>query len=151
VRQVSEFNASKGLEGEQILRWISCSGMRSGFFELVLTSNRMIIAKTGNGPHLSISEVIHEAVESDKKEAELQKLSPEEILFDNPENVSIPYSDIFLIEMKRPGFLGVGNIKILVRGIKKPYWFDTPVARRHEFQGHVDFLLSVLKDRVIAK
>ena len=68
---------------------------------------------------------------------------------DNPENISIAYSDITHIEMKRPGIMGIGRIIIQTAGTKKRYEFR--LAEKREFQGHLDFLSSILKEKVIVK
>jgi len=147
--QAGEVKASKGPESEQILHRFGCTGTGTEFFELVFTPNRMIIAKTGGRPYLTLSQMLQAAAESQKKKAELQGLSPEGILADNPENIPIAYSDILSIEMKRPGLVGGGRMKIQMRETKKQHEFRLPEKR--EFQGHVDFLRSVLKERVIVK
>jgi len=147
--QVGEVKASKRSESEQILHRFGCTGTGTEFFELVFTPNRMIIAKTGGQPYLTLSQMLQAAAESKKKEAELQGLSPEGILADNPENIPIAYSDILSIEMKRPGLFGGGRMKIQVRETKKQYEFRLPEKR--DFQGHADFLRSILKERVVVK
>jgi len=146
---VGEVKASRGPESEQILHRFGCTGTGTEFFELVFTPNRMIIAKTGGQPYLTLSQMLQAAAESKKKLVELQGLSPEGILADNPENIPIAYSDILSIEMKRPGLFGGGRMKIQMRETKKKYEFRLP--QKSEFQGHADFLHSVLKERVIVK
>lgn len=142
-------NASIGSTSEQILYRFGCTGTGTEFFELVFTSNRVIIAKTGGQPFLTLSQMLQALSESKKKEAELQSLFPAKILSNNPENLSIAYSDIISIEMKRPGFVGGGRMKIKTIGVKKQYEFRLPEKRK--FQNHVDFLLSVLKEKLIVK
>jgi len=140
-------NTSTGSTSEQILYRFGCTGTGTEFFELVFTSNRVIIAKTGGQPFLTLSQMLQAASESKKKEAELQRLSPAEILVNNPENLSIAYSDIISIEMKRPRFVGGGRMKIKSIGAKKQYEFRLPEKRK--FQNHVDFLHTVLKEKII--
>jgi len=147
---VSEFTASKGPEAEQVLHRFSCSGTHTEFFELVFTSSRLIIAKTGGEPYLGVSQMLVALGKANKKLEELKKLSPGEILADNPENVSIPYQDIVTVVMKRPGFLGQAGVLIQVKGIKK--WYEFRLAlKKPEFQGHLDFVQSILKEKVIIR
>lgn len=147
---MNEASASKSPESEQILHRFECSGTTTEFFELVFTSKQIIIAKTGGRPYLTFGEMMRAAEKSKKKTAELQQLSPEQIIADNPKNISIAYSDITSIEMKRPGgFLGIGRIKIQMIGTKKQYEFR--LAEKREFQGQIDFLRSILKERVLVK
>ena len=146
---MGEVKASKGLKSEQILHRFVCPGTSTEFFELVFTSNRMIIAKTGGRPYLTLSQMLRAAAESNKKVAALQGLSPEGVLADNPENIPLAYSDVLSIEMWRPGFTGGGRMKIQMKGVKKQHEFRLPEKR--EFQGHVDFLRSVLEERIVVK
>lgn len=145
---MSEIKTSKGPEDEQVLHRFSCSGTHTEFFELVFTSNRLIIAKTGGQPYLGVGQMLAASAKASKKVEELKNLSPAEILADNPENVSIPYPEIETVVMKRPGFMGTANVLVAVIGIKKWYEFRL-VLKKQEFQGHIDFVQSVLKDRVL--
>jgi hypothetical protein len=147
---VSESTASKGPEAEQILHRFSCSGTHTEFFELVFTPSRLIIAKTGGEPYLGVGQMLAALGKANKKLEELKKLSPTEILADDPENVSIPYPEIETVVMKRPGFMGTANVLVAVRGVKK--WYEFRLAlKKQEFQGHIDFVQSVLKDRVLIR
>jgi hypothetical protein len=135
---------------EKILYRFVATGTKTEFFELIFTPNRMIIAKTGGQPYLKFGEMLKAAEESKKKTAELQQLTPEQILADNPENVSITHSNITSIEMNRPGILGLGKIKIQIAGTNKRYEFRLAL-KKPEFQSHIDFLTSILKEKVIVK
>jgi len=147
---LNEAKAPQGPGGEQVLHRFSCSGTHTEFFELVFTSNRLIIAKTGGEPYLGVSKMLAASAKASKKVEELKKLSPGEILADNPENVSIPYPDIVTVVMKRPGFLGQAGVLIQVKGIKK--WYEFRLAlKKQEFQGHVDFVQSILKEKIIVR
>ena len=147
---MNEAKAPQGPGGEQVLHRFSCSGTHTEFFELVFTSNRLIIAKTGGEPYLGVSKMLAASAKASKKVEELKKLSPGEILADNPENVSIPYPDIVTVVMKRPGFLGQAGVLIQVKGIKK--WYEFRLAlKKQEFQGHVDFVQSILKEKIIVR
>lgn len=134
-------------ESEKILYRFVCTGTKTEFFELVFTPGRMIIAKTGGQPYLKFGEMLRAAEQSKEKTAELQQLTLEQILADNPENVSIIYSDITAIEMNRPGIMGLGRIKIQTAG--KRYEFR--LAQKREFPSHIDFMRSVLKEKVTVK
>jgi hypothetical protein len=87
------------------------------------------------------------AEQSKKKTAELQQLTPIQILADNPENLSIAYSDITAVEMNRPGIMGIGRIKIQTP--QKRHEFR--LAQKREFPSHIDFMRSVLKEKVTVK
>ena len=140
----------QGPGGEQVLHRFSCAGTQTEFFELVFTPNRLLIAKTGGQPYLTLSQMMIASAKSSKKVAELQQLSPDEILADNPQNVSIPYPDIVSIVMKRPGFLGSAGVLIQARGTSK--WYEFRLAlKKQEFQGHVDFVQSILKEKVVVR
>jgi hypothetical protein len=150
VIDVSEIKTSKGPEDEQVLHRFSCSGTHTEFFELVFTSNRLIIAKTGGEPYLGVGKMLAASAKASKKVEELKKLSPGEILADNPENISMPYLDIVSVVMKRPGFLGQANVLIQARGASK--WYEFRLAlKKEEYQGHVDFVQSILKEKVIVR
>ncbi len=86
---------------------------------------------------------------SEKKMAELQTLSPDEILADNPENISIPNTNIANITMKRPGFLGTGGLVVQLRD-NKVHTFRHSM-KKQEFQGHIDSLRSILKEKIVVK
>ena len=147
---MSEAKVPQGPGGEKVLHRFSCSGTHTEFFELVFTSNRLIIAKTGGEPYLGVSKMLAASAKASKKVEELQKLSPGEILADNPENVSMPYPDIVSIVMKRPGFLGQAGVLIQARGTSK--WYEFRLAlKKQEYQGHVDFVQSILKEKVIVR
>lgn len=147
---MSEIKTSRGPEDEQVLHWFSCAGKHTEFFEFVFTSNRLIIAKTGGEPYLGVGKMFAASAKASKKVEELQKLSPGEILTDNPENISIPYLDIVSVVMKRPGFLGQANVLIQAREASK--WYEFRLAlKKQEFQGHIDFVQSILKEKVIVR
>ena len=143
-------SASQGLGAEQVLHRFSCSGTQTVFYELVFTSSRLIIAKTGGQPYLGVGQMLAASTKASKKVEELKNLSPAEILAENPENVSLPYTEIETVVMKRPGFMGTANVLVAVRGVKK--WYEFRLAlKKQEFQGHIDFVQSVLKDRVLIR
>jgi len=147
---LSEFTASKGPEAERVLHRFSCSGTQTVFYELVFTSSRLIIAKTGGQPYLGVSQMLAASAKASKKVEELKNLSPAEILADNPENVSIPYPEIETVVMKRPGFMGTANVLVAVRGVKK--WYEFRLAlKKQEFQGHIDFVQSILGEKVVVR
>ena len=137
-------------ETEPILHRFVCTGTKTEFFELVFTPKRLIIAKTGGQPYLKFGEMLRAAEESKEKTAELQQLTPEQILADNPENVPIAYLDVTSVEMNRPGILGLGRIKIQVAGTNKRHEFRLAL-KKPQFQSHIDFLTSILKEKVIVK
>ena len=110
----------------------------------------MIIAKTGGRPGLDVGQTLTAVVESKKKDAELQQLSPEQILADNHENIQIAYSDITSVEMEKPGLIGYCHIKIHAKGTNKEYEFRLS-EKKPVFQGRIDFFQSILKEKVIAK
>jgi hypothetical protein len=134
-------------ENEQILYRFDCSGTQTEFFELVFTSGRIIIAKTGGQPYLGVGAMLIASGRATAKTAELKQFTPEQILADNPENVSIIYSDVTAVEMNRPGIMGGGRMKIQTTG--KRYEFRLPHKR--EFPSHIDFMRSVLKEKVTVK
>jgi len=143
-------SASQGLGAEQVLHRFSCSGTQTVFYELVFTSSRLIIAKTGGQPYLGVGQMLAASTKASKKVEELKNLSPAEILAENPENVSLPYTEIETVVMKRPGFMGTANVLVAVRGVKK--WYEFRLAlKKQEFQGHIDFVQSVLKVRVLIR
>jgi len=135
-------------ETEKILYRFPATGTKTEFFELVFTPNHVIIAKTGGQPYLKLGEMLRAAQQSQKKTAELQQLTPIQILADNPENVSIPYSDITTVEMNRPGILGTARIKIQTPGKRHEFRL---ALKKLQFQSHIDSLTSILKERVIIK
>jgi hypothetical protein len=150
VTGLSEAKAPQGPGGEQVLHRFSCSGTQTEFFELVFTSSRLIIAKLGGQPYLTLSQMLVASGKSNEKMAKLQQLSPDKILADDPQNVSIPYQDIVSVVMKRPGFLGSAGVLIQARGTSK--WYEFRLAlKKQEFQGHVDFVQSILKEKVIIR
>ena len=147
---MSEAKAPQGPGGEQVLHRFSCSGTQTEFFELVFTPSRLLIAKTGGQPYLGLGQMLAASAKASEKVAELQQLSPDKILADNPQNVSIPYQDIVSVVMKRPGFLGSAGVLIQARGTSK--WYEFRLAlKKQEFQGHVDFVQSILKEKVIVR
>ena len=147
---MSEAKAPQGPGGEQVLHRFSCSGTQTEFFELVFTPSRLLIAKTGGQPYLGLGQMLAASAKASEKVAELQQLSPDKILADNPQNVSIPYQDIVSVVMKRPGFLGSAGVLIQARGTSK--WYEFRLAlKKQEFQGHVDFVQSILKEKIIVR
>jgi len=147
---LSEAKAPQGPGGEQVLHRFSCSGTQTEFFELVFTPSRLLIAKTGGQPYLGLGQMLAASAKASEKVAELQQLSPDKILADNPQNVSIPYQDIVSVVMKRPGFLGSAGVLIQARGTSK--WYEFRLAlKKQEFQGHVDFVQSILKEKIIVR
>jgi hypothetical protein len=135
-------------ETEKILHRFPATGTKTEFFELVFTPNHVIIAKTGGQPYLKLSEMLRAAQQSQKKTAELQQLTPIQILADNPENVSVAYPDITAVEMNRPGILGTARIKIQTTGKRHEFRL---ALKKPQFQSHIDFLTSILKEKVTVK
>lgn len=132
-------------ESEKILYRIDCSGTKTEWFELVFTPSRMIIAKTGGRPYMGVSEVASEFGRVNQKIGELKMLNADQVLADNPENVSILYQNIAAVEMDRPSLLGQGKIRF--RTPEKYHEFRLPQSKR-DFPGHIDFMRSVLKEKV---
>ena len=146
---MSEDKIPQRAEVEKILRRFFINGTQTEFFELVFTSTRLIIAKLGGQPYLGVGQMMAAFSKSEKKMAELQTLSPDEILADNPENISIPYTNITYITMRRPGFLGTGGLVVQL-GDNKAYTFRHSM-KKQEFQGHIDSLQSILKEKIVVK
>jgi hypothetical protein len=134
-------------ESEQILYRFDCTGTKTEYFELVFTPSRMIIAKTGGQPYLGVGGVLSALGRATEKTAELKKFTPEQILADNPENVSIAYSEIIAVAMNRPDITGIGRINI--QTAEKHCEFTTRGKR--EFPIHIDFIRSLLKEKVIVR
>jgi len=140
-------------ETEQVLDRFVCTGtggQGTMFYELVFTQNRLIIAYTGGQPYLKLGEMLRAAEKSKKKAATLQQLTPEQILADDSLSKAIPYSDITNIEMNPPGFLGTARVKIQTTQTSKRQEFKLAL-KKQVFQGHIDFVRSVLKENVTVK
>ena len=120
------------------------------FYELVFTQNRLIIAYTGGQPYMKVGEMLRAAEQSNKKAATLQQLTPEQILADDTLNKAVPYSDITNIEMNPPGLLGLARVKIQTTQANKRQEFRLAL-KKQVFQSHIDFVRSVLKEKVTVK
>jgi len=147
---VNEAKPPNQPETEQVLHRFPCTGTGSQgtvFYELAFTPNRLIIAHTGGQPYLKLGEMLRAAEQSNKKAATLQQLTPEQILADDPWNVAIAYTDITNIETNPPGILGTARVKIQTTQASKRQEFKLAL-KKQVFQGHIDFVRSVLKEKL---
>ena len=147
---MSEDRKFQPAQVEQILRreWVDGTGV--DYYELVFTTTRLIIANLGGQQDLTGLGAAFSAIgRSAAKKTELQTLSPDAIYADNPRNISIRYTDITSITIKRPGFLGIGGLMVW-RGNYESHNFRFSMKKK-ELQDFIDFLQSILKEKIIIK
>ncbi|MBN2336405.1 zinc ribbon domain-containing protein [Candidatus Bathyarchaeota archaeon] len=152
--------------GEQIHG--SMANCATGFpvtiYTLFLTDRRMIAAKTGRfnamftGSMAASGGIVGGLIGAGldatvnkgrkKKAEEMSQLSPDQVLAMDKKNFQIDYASVQSVEMKTPGLLGVGEIKVKTPG--KEHKFQLQV-RKDVFVPYIALLQSVLPGRVFSK
>ena len=120
---------------------------------LFFTKNRLIVAKLLSGAEMMgsiTSDMASGGFGSPKKVMKkrreaYEKMSPEEIVSADEENLAITYNEISKVEVKKPGLLS--GTKIKVSTLEKTHEF-TLKEKKQLFDERVDFLRSILSDKV---
>ncbi len=136
-------------------------GIPVSVFTLFLTDHRIVAAKTGGVlSNLATAGVVTGGVlggligagldsrRGDKKTQELFQFSPDEMLAKDKKNYEILYANIQSVEMKPPGLLGMGEIKVKTPG--KDFKFNLEVSK-DVFQQHINVMNHVLSGRIFVK
>lgn len=121
----------------------NCMGNIGRNINLFFTSNRVIVAKTGNtfAWQYAFGAVggIIEKKAIQKRSEEMKKLSVESILTADKKNFDIPYIEVNKVEMKKPGMLSGGIIKIFTN--TKKYQFV--LQNKKSYENYLNLMTSL--------
>ena len=124
-------------------------GLGNQYCDLYITTNRLIVAKTGSTLGWSVAfGAVGGAIAQHgaKKRAEaLRELSPESILSADKKNYDISYATISKVEMKKPGMLSGGQIRIFTTSDKKHVF---AIQDKKAFDDYVNLVNSVLSTKL---
>jgi hypothetical protein len=119
---------------------------------LFFTLNRLIVAKFSDdwsryAPGGPVTFWVSRDQERKKKE-ELERGSmlPEDVLKKDTTNFAIPYSDIEKVEVKKPGLMGPGIVKVITR--EKTHQLG---VKKNVFDGFMKLMQSVLVNKLTIK
>jgi len=130
-------------QGEPIQGYIqACKhGFPVNTFSLFLTNMRIIAAKTGGlGANFTaagaasggiVGGLIGAGIDArssggmNKKTLEYSQMTPDQMIAKDKKNFEIPFVIIQSVEMKQPGFMGQGEIKVKTQGKDYRFMLDT--------------------------
>jgi len=153
-------------QGEPIQGYIqACKyGFPVNTFSLFLTNRRIVAAKTGGlGANLTaagaaggglIGGLIGAGLDArsaggmTKKTLELSQMSPDQMIAQDKKNFEIPYVSIQSVEMKEPGFMGQGEIKVKASGKDHRFMLETS---KEIFAQYIQAFNQSLPGRVYVK
>jgi len=135
---------------EEIYSRIKC--IKNGNqIEMYITTNRIIIAKTGNnlGWTLAFGMVGSLAAQhsADKKSNQLSQLTPESVLKSNKKNFDIQNNEIIEIEIKKPGTLSPGKITLKTHDSTYKFIFKD----KEEYTKNINLFERLYKNKLIIK
>lgn len=83
-----------------------------------------------------------------KKTLEYSQMTPDQMVAQDKKNFEIPYAIIQSVEMKQPGFIGQGEIKIKTQGKDHKFMLDTS---KEIFAQYIQNFQQSLPGRVFVK
>ncbi len=153
-------------QGEPIQGYIqACKyGFPVNTFSLFITNRRIVAAKTGGlGANFTaagaagagiVGGLIGAGIDArssggmTKKTLEYSQMMPEQMLAQDKKNFEIPFMSIQSVEMKEPGFIGQGEIKVKTGGKDHRFMIDTS---KEIFAEYVQTFHQALPGRVFVK
>ena len=153
-------------QGETIQGYIqACKhGFPVNTFSLFLTNMRIIAAKTGGlGANLTaagaasggiVGGLIEAGIDArssggmNKKTLEYSQMTPDQMIARDKKNFEIPFAMIQSVEMKQPGFMGQGEIKVKMQGKDYRFMLDTS---KEIFAQYIQTFNQSLPGRVFVK
>ena len=153
-------------QGEPIQGYIqACKhGFPVNTFSLFLTNRRIIAAKTGGlaanftaagaasggivGGLIGAGLDARSSGGMTKKTLEYSQMSPDQMLGQDKKNFEIQFASIQSVEMKNPGFIGQGEIKIKTSGKDHRFMIDTS---KEIFAQYIQTFNQALPGRVFVK
>ena len=153
-------------QGEPIKGYIqACKyGFPVNTFSLFLTDRRIVAAKTGGlGANFTaagaasggiVGGLIGAGLDArssggmTKKTLEYSQLTPDQMVAKDKKNFEISYAIIQSVEMKQPGFIGQGEIKVKTQGKDYKFMLDTS---KEIFAEYIQTLNQALPGRVFVK
>ena len=153
-------------QGEPIQGYIqACKhGFPVNTFSLFLTNMRIVAAKTGGlaanftaagaasggivGGLIGAGLDARSSGGMTKKTLEYSQMTPDQMIARDKKNFEIPYAIVQSVEMKQPGFIGQGEIKVKTQGKDYKFMLDTS---KEIFAQYIQIFQQSLPGRVFVK